>query len=607
VRLAHLIWTVNLLMRKPAANPSIGDAIAEQSLAAQAALLPPALGVFGVCLPVFVWAGSFAKDAPWMSASFAIFAVNWGAFYVVVQALKSGRIRDLAQRTRIHILCGLLWSGAVCQMAAFANQAGPARDTLLLMTVGAALICLFFSSPLLPALLIVGPLAMAGPLVALWSRPESFRLAQTAWGAFALGAMLSLILNQNLRRQFVLIAERDQLSRARADSLLEAERLAKSKSALLATLSNEIRNGLSGVSHVLAAATGHGGRSAPSRDQLCAALAATQDLMEVLNTTLDAQSAEADAIAVEIAPFDPLPIARELVLAARPQAATKGLELQLHIQPELERRTAGAALGDARRARQVLSNLIGNAVKYTLRGRIEVRIERGAEGALAMSVADTGPGLTTEEQQAAFRPFARVARTAAGVPGAGLGLSLSSHLAQLMGGRLNVKSAGGVGSCFTLTLPFDDTVPIETHEPASGFTLADQAAGGSLKVLVAGEDGLTTAALRTILEQLGHQVVQAQNGRRAVDLARAVSFDLIVLDERMPQLDGSGATSAIRRLPEPVAHAPIIAIIGGEGPDAAQCLDAGADAVMRKPPTLASVARAIAEAGGRDSPREAAA
>src|SRR5215469_11170589 len=132
-----------------------GASVAAQSLAAQAGLLPQALGVFGVCLPIYVWAGSFAADAAWMSASFAIFAINWGAFYFTVQQLKRPELQAIGTRTRVHVLCGLLWSAAVWQMAAFADHAGPARETLLMMTVAAAVICLFFTTPSLPSLLLV--------------------------------------------------------------------------------------------------------------------------------------------------------------------------------------------------------------------------------------------------------------------------------------------------------------------------------------------------------------------------------------------------------------------------------------------------------------------
>ena len=571
-----------------------GASVVEQSLAAQARLLPQALGVFGVCLPIYVWAGSYAAGSAWMSATFAIFAINWGAYYFVVQQLRRPQFTNLSARTRVHVLGGLLWSAAVWQMAAFADHAGAARATLLLMTVGAAVICLFFTTPHLPSLLIVGPAAMAGPLIFLFSRPETTGVAEVAWGAFALASMLSLVLNQNLRRQFQLAGELERLAAERAQSLDEAERLARSKSALISTLSHEIRNGLTGVAHVLAAAAGQGGRTAPSREQATAALAAANDLIAVLNTTLDSETAEAGRLMVDSAPFDPIPLVQELAATLRPQASAKTLELQVFIDPDLEGRTAGAALADAARARQVLANLMSNAVKYTVRGRVEARIERRGDDRIAIAVADTGPGLSTAELAAAFEPFHRVERTAAGVPGAGLGLSLSRQLVRLMGADLSVDSAVGVGSCFTLELRYDPAALIDAGEQAHDVAANVET---TLKVLMAEDDGLNAAMLRTILEQLGHQVVHAQNGRRAVDLARAVGFDLVMLDARMPVMDAREAIQTIRGLAEPVGQVPIIVVLGGEGAEAGQCLEAGADAVMRTPVSVAAVARAIAEAG----------
>ena len=578
----------------PAVSVQEGASIAEQSLTAQAALLPQALGVFAVCLPIYVWAGSFAQDAAWMSASFAIFAINWGAFYFALQHLRRPEMQSVGRRARVHILGGLLWSAAVWQMAAFADHAGPARDTLLLLTVGAAVICLFFTTPYLPSLMVVGPAAMAGPLIFLLVRPESSALAQTAWAAFALASMLSLILNQNLRRQFSLAAEREQLARERTASLTEAERLARSKSALIATLSHEIRNGLTGVAHVLAAAAGQGGRSQPSREQSAAALAAANDLIAVLNATLDSETAESGRLSVDRAPFDPVRMVRELAVGLRPQAAAKGLELNVFVEPTLEGRNAGQALADPARVRQVLSNLLGNAVKYTTRGRIEARIERRGDDRIAIAIADTGPGLGPDELTEAFEPFRRIERTAAGVPGAGLGLSLSKRLVTLMGADLVADSALGVGSCFTLELPFDPAALTDLRERPMQLAAVPE---GGLKVLMAEADGLNAAMLRTILEQLGHQVVHAQNGRRAVDLARAVGFDLIMLDGRMPEIATPQAIDAIRELPAPVGSVPIVAVIGGDAAEeAGACQAAGADAVMRKPVSVASVARAIAEA-----------
>jgi CheY-like chemotaxis protein len=155
----------------------------------------------------------------------------------------------------------------------------------------------------------------------------------------------------------------------------------------------------------------------------------------------------------------------------------------------------------------------------------------------------------------------------------------------------------GVGSCFTLELIYDAGALIDLGEHAASEPEAE-AMEGVLKVLMAEDDGLNAAMLRTILEQLGHQVVHAQNGKRAVDLARAVGFDLIMLDAHMPQMKAADAIRAIRKLAAPVGEAPIIAVIGGDAAEeAGECLAAGADAVMRKPVSVATVARAIAEAG----------
>jgi signal transduction histidine kinase/ActR/RegA family two-component response regulator len=578
-----------------------------QSLDAQAALLPYALASFAIGLLMFAWVCSVASNGVWMAASLVIFAINWAAFYALVDWMKRrpAERADTGLRTRIHVLGGLLWAVAVVQITVLALGAGPARESLLLLAAAAAVLCIFFSSPSLPTLLIVAPAASAAPVLALNAREADGPTGQLVLAAIALVMALSLILNRLLRGLFILAADRERLIDERAQSLRQARKMAQSKSDLVATLSNEIKTGLAGVADVLAAAAGASGRAAPSREQLAAAMGSAQDLITVLNATLDSEMAEAGRLSVNRHAFDPARLARELVLLNMPLAAAKGLELAIHVDEALGSGDSGAVVGDAARTRQVLANLLDNAIKYTVRGRVEVRVELLDDGRMRFAVADTGPGMSDDELEQAFVSFGRIERTGAGVPGAGLGLSLARRLAQLMGGELEASSALGVGSCFRLGLPFDPSA--SSAEPAADAALPNPAPRREsrfLRVLLAEHDGLQAAMLRTVLEQLGHQVVQAQNGRRACDLARSCDFDLVIVNGRLGEANGPAAIKAIRGLDGPVAGAAIVAVIGGDAEEARACLDAGANTVMRRPIKVANVARTLAAAMGevRDAP-----
>lgn len=587
-----------------AGPPLGGAAITRQALDTQGALLPYALLTFALGLPVYVWVGSHAPNAAWMSASFPMFACAWGVFYGIVNWMKQpSHANNLRQRGRFHAGGGLLWSLTVAEMALFAHFAGPMREVLLLISLAGAVILIFFAAPWLPSLLIVAPAAVVTPLVALSVGPQNRGVFHLALGGVALALALALIVNRILRRQFALGAEREALILERASKVEESRRLAQSKSDLVATLSHEIRNGLTGVAHVLAAAAGKSGRAAPSREQLTAALDAANDLIAVLNTTLDSETAEAGRLSVASRPFDAVALVSDLVLLNKPNATAKGLELTLHVEPGLAGSQSGAAMADVHRVRQILANLIGNALKFTVRGRVEARIERTVSGRLAIEIADTGPGLMGDELVRAFEPFNRIARTSAGTSGAGLGLSLSRQLARLMGGELAAHSAVGVGSCFRLELPYDpDAMPErepDLLEPAPASAPERRA----LKVLIAEDDSLNAAMLRAVIEQLGHQVVHAVDGRRAADLASVCEFDLLMIDGRMPQMDGPQTIAAVRALPGKAGRVPIVGVIGGDADEAQDCTNAGADAVLRKPVSVTAVARAVADATSSAEPK----
>ena len=588
-----------------ASSSPVDDSVALASLDAQAGLLPSALAFFAVALPFFAWAASFAPDRAWMSLSLVVVAVNWACFYAVIDWWKrhpNARI-DVRRRTRIHVLGGLLWAAAIAQITGLGLGAGVERESILLMAVGAGAACVFFSAPSLPSLLIVGPAACAPPLLALFAEDATRPTGRIMLAAIALVMALSLILNRLFRRLFALASEREGLIRDRDRSLSAAGALANSKSDLIATLSDEIRNGLTGVAHVLAAAAGRGGRTAPSRDQLNAALTSAEELLAVLEATLDTETASAGGLALARRPFDPGRVAREAAGLHRAAAAAKGLELTVHVDENLIA-AHGAVVGDAARTRQIIGNMVANAVKYTMRGRVEVRVERLAETRVRLEVADTGPGLSVDEIEVAFQPFRRIERTGAGIPGAGLGLSLARQLAGLMGGSITVDSALGVGSCFRLDLPFDPTARTEKPSEANGSADGPADSTRALKVLIAEEDPLASAMLRAVLEQLGHHVLHAQDGRRTLDLAQVCDVDLVMLASQLAPTDGPGTIRALRALPGLAGSAPIIAIIGGDADEAQACLQAGADDVLRKPISVAGAARAVA-AATRNARREA--
>jgi CheY-like chemotaxis protein len=348
---------------------------------------------------------------------------------------------------------------------------------------------------------------------------------------------------------------------------------------------------------VLAGALGAGSRGSPSREQLKAALHAARDLVDVLDATLDSETADSGRLLVTPKAVDADRLVQDMVLLHRQAAASKGLEIVAQIEPPA---TKGAVMADSARLRQILNNLVGNAVKYTLRGRIEVRVSLAAADRVRFEVADTGPGLSADELALAFEPFTRVSRTGAGIPGAGLGLSLSHSLAVLMGGALTAESAPGVGSRFALELPFDVNA---AAAPDAVLDTPSELPATALRVLIAEDDALNAAMLRAVLEQLGHRVLLAQDGQRALELLKVGDVDLVMLDGRMPVLDGPACARAIRQLEGDRARLPIVAVIGGDLDEAQAMTDAGCDAVLRKPVTVSAVARAVADAASADRRR----
>jgi CheY-like chemotaxis protein len=222
-----------------------------------------------------------------------------------------------------------------------------------------------------------------------------------------------------------------------------------------------------------------------------------------------------------------------------------------------------------------------------------VRIALPVAGRLAIEIADTGPGLSEDELTLAFQPFQRIARTSAGTSGAGLGLTLARQLARLMGGELRAHSAAGVGCCFTFELPYEAAAALPAAAAAEDG--AEPAVRRGLRILIAEGDGLAAATLRSHLEQLGHKVAQAADGRRAVELTRVCDFDLLMVAADAAS-EGPQVMTAIRKLDGAAGRTPLVALIGGDPAEAEESLAAGASSVLRKPFSVSTLARAVADA-----------
>jgi len=303
-------------MASKAQDPARALTAGEQGMKIQTALLPFALLAFGLTLPIFVWAGSHAANAAWMSACFGVFALGWGAFYGIVNWLKTPAATDPRKRAGMQILGGLVWAAAVGSVALFAHFSGPARETLLMLSLGAAILCVGFSTPWLPSLLVVAPAALAGPLAALFAHPEDAALARLGLAATALALALALLVNRILRGQYALAAEREVLLAELAEQAEAARKFARVKAELADSLSEELRDGLTGVAHVLAAATR--GRAAPTRAQVGVALDAVNELLAIVGAP-EAADAETVTRRLRVLTVEPDPLAAAALRACLEQ------------------------------------------------------------------------------------------------------------------------------------------------------------------------------------------------------------------------------------------------------------------------------------------------
>jgi PAS domain S-box-containing protein len=389
----------------------------------------------------------------------------------------------------------------------------------------------------------------------------------------------------------------DTLARhlAKARDLADAANRAKSR--FLAGMSHELRTPLNGILGYAQLLHMEGGLTKTQGARVDAMLGAGKHLLQMITRVLDLSEIESEHVELRSVGFDVQLVAETCLDLMRPAAEAKGLALGMVVAPG----TPPELVADATRVRQVLLNLLGNAVKFTSQGSVELRLRPSAGGAeLRIEVVDTGAGIPDEQRKRLFQEFERLDTEATrAAEGAGLGLSLSARLAAMMGGRLGHEHNPGGGSVFWLELPLNT----DAITPATAADEADAKSAPSpvrtLNVLVVDDVFMNRDIAGSFLRSAGHQVTLAEGGAEAVAAVADTDFDVVLMDVQMPEMDGLEATLRIRALEGPRGRVPIIALTAQAFTEqVAACQDAGMDSHLAKPfeidALLAAVARAAA-------------
>ena len=384
------------------------------------------------------------------------------------------------------------------------------------------------------------------------------------------------------------------LLKATADAR-EGERVAReaslAKSNFLATMGHELRtplNGMLGMAQAMAAA---GSLTDNQRDQLKVIRRSGESLSAVLNDLLDLSKIEAGELELEVVEFDLEHLARGSMAIFSHQAEKKGLAVNFNI----EERAKGRYRGDSARVRQVLYNLFANAVKFTEAGAVAFSVSRDA-GAITLRVDDTGVGIAQENLERLFDSFFQAdASNTRRYAGAGLGLTICQELVALMGGRIVAESAPGEGSTFTVTLPLERIGDVARAPAPVGETAsADEPA--AIRVLAAEDNEVNQLVLKTLLGQARIAPTVVANGALALAAWERETWDIILMDIQMPEMDGVQATREIRRREAETGRArtPILAVTANAMVhQVAAYQAAGMDGVVPKPIELSRLFAAM--------------
>lgn len=401
---------------------------------------------------------------------------------------------------------------------------------------------------------------------------------------------LSVLYDNQKRKSGILIIAKDITQQKKTEEELRrakdnAEAASKAKSRFLASMSHEIRtplNGILGLTEILLGET----QDPKQRQYLQMIQSSGQTLTKILNDILDLNKIETGKLTIESIPFNFAETMKSNLHPYRYLAEQKGLQFQYHVDESVPK----ILVGDPTRINQIMVNLIGNAIKFTDKGRVDIRFTsipspEKDQIIIQGTVTDTGIGVTEDKHQLIFKSFTQSDEsTTRKFGGSGLGLSITKYLVGLMGGTISVKSpvdeALKRGSAFTFTLKLKIAAEqsIKTNrEVANEDLFFDR----EIHILVVDDNKMNLLVAQRILQKFGARVTVAENGQEALDLTRAEQFDMILMDVQMPVLDGYKATRELRKSNY---TKPILALSAGVYKDDIQkCLESGMNGHIQKP------------------------
>lgn len=420
--------------------------------------------------------------------------------------------------------------------------------------------------------------------------PPWWRTAPALAGGVGLGLLLAWWLGDAYRQR---VRRRHAWQMAQHERAL-AEHASLAKTQFLATLGHEVRTPMTGVLGMSELLLGTS-LDRQQRGYAESIRRAGERLLRLVNDALDLARIESGKLELDPQPFDPRALVEETVALMAPLARQKGLAFETELAPDLP----VGLVGDANRIAQILTNLLANAIKFTERGSVTLRVAALAPTGLSLEVSDTGPGLSEEQAARLFRRFeqAEGARTAARYGGSGLGLAICQELAAEMGGRISVSSALGEGARFRVQLPLgavaavaaamdSPSVPERRLEPRS------ETLSGARHILLVEDDIMVAEVVTGLLQAQGHRIHHAPHALAALTATATQNFDLALLDLDLPGMDG---LSLARQLRARGFEAPLVALTARSDEAAmAQARDAGFNRFLRKPVTGVMLSEVLA-------------